>query len=156
MEQLTKKQFEECKKQFLALGETALTLNHYQLAMETTIENPLIWKMFLLDPRISEYVNSEMSIIRNAGINEIIKQAPSSRSVGQAQLINALVKIDEASANKEGPVFIYSYVPLNEEQKFAPNVVLPNTEIEQLQDDEPEEEEIIIDERAIPTSIPKK
>ncbi len=152
MEQLTNAQFERCKKEFLKLGELALTMNHYQLAMETTIENPVIWKMFLLDPRIVDYINSEMNIIRNAGINEIIKQAPSSRSVGQAQLINALVKIDEASINKDGPVFIYSYVPLSEEQKFAPNVVL------MAQDDieEPDEEKegIEINEKTIVTRLP--
>jgi hypothetical protein len=153
MEQLTKAQFEKCKKQFLALGELALTMNHYQLAMETTIEDPILWKMFLLDPRIADYINSEMNIIRTAGINEIIKQAPNSRSVGQAQLINALVKIDEAATNKDGPVFIYSYVPLNAEQKFAPNVMLQD-----IEEDEPEEEEeeIFINADNIPTKIPER
>lgn len=151
MEQLTKAQFERCKKQFLALGELALTMNHYQLAMETNIEDPILWKQFLLDPRIADYINSEMNIIRNAGINEIIKQAPNSRSVGQAQLINALVKIDEAAADKKGPVFIYSYVPLNDEQKFAPNVLLMND----VEEEEPEEEkeEIVINEKTILTSV---
>lgn len=153
MEQLTKAQFEKCKKQFLALGELALTMNHYQLAMETTIEDPILWKMFLLDPRIADYINSEMNIIRTAGINEIIKQAPNSRSVGQAQLINALVKIDEAATNKDGPVFIYSYVPLNAEQKFAPNVMLQD-----IEEDEPEEEEeeIFINADNIPTKLPER
>ena len=155
MEQLTKAQFEECKRQFIMLGERALTLNHYQLAIETTIEDPILWKLFLLDPRITDYINSEMNIIRNAGINEIIKQAPNSRSVGQAQLINALAKLDEDTANKKGPVFIYSYVPLNDEQKFAPNVMLdPN--IEQLQDGQPEEEAIEINEELISQTIPAR
>ena len=153
MEQLTKAQFEACKKQFLALGEIALTMNHYQLAMETTIEDPVIWKMFLLDPRIADYINSEMNIIRTAGINEIIKQAPNSRSVGQAQLINALVKIDEAATNKDGPVFIYSYVPLNDEQKFAPNVMLMDIDEEEPPE---EQEEIIINEDTIVTTVPNR
>lgn len=154
MEQLTKTQFEQCKKQFLALGELALTMNHYQLAMETTIEDPIIWKQFLLDPRIADYINSEMNIIRSAGINEIIKQAPNSRSVGQAQLINALVKIDEAAANKDGPVFIYSYVPLNDEQKFAPNVLLMSNSEEE--EPEEEQEEITINEHTILAPVSKR
>ena len=153
MEQLTKAQFEACKKQFLTLGEIALTMNHYQLAMETTIEDPVIWKMFLLDPRIADYINSEMNIIRTAGINEIIKQAPNSRSVGQAQLINALVKIDEAATNKDGPVFIYSYVPLNDEQKFAPNVMLMDIDEEEPPE---EQEEITINEDTIVTTVPNR
>lgn len=154
MTQLTKAQFEECKKQFLELGELALTMNHYQLAMETNIEDPITWKQFLLDPRIADYINSEMNIIRSAGINEIIKQAPNSRSVGQAQLINALVKIDEATTNKDGPIFIYTYVPLNPEQKFAPNIMeFQENNIGLTQDNS---EEIEIDESKIITNLSKR
>lgn len=153
MEQLTKSQYDECRRQFTELGERALYMNHYQLAAETNIRDAIVWKMFLTDPRIADYISSEMNLIRNASINEIIHKAPNSKSVGQAQLINALVKIDEAALNKTGPVFIYSYVPLNDEQKFAPNVAL--TPIEQLPEEEPIEE-ITLDGIEIPTDIPKK
>lgn len=153
MEQLTNAQFEECKKQFSALGEKALYLNHYQLSMETSIHNPMQWKIFLMDPRIADYINSEMNIIRSAAINEIIQKAPNSKSVGQAQLINSLVKIDELASNKEGPVFIYSYVPLNAEQLFAPNVVLTEFKPEKPRD---KGEALDIDELNIPTYIPSK
>ncbi len=152
MQQLTDFQFEECKKQFTELGERALYLNHYQLAAETHIRDAIIWKTFLTDPRIADYISSEMNLIRNASINEIIHKAPNSKSVGQAQLINALVKIDEMAVNKNGPVFIYSYVPLNAEQKFAPNVALVETE----QTKEPEEEEITLDGIEISTELPKE
>lgn len=153
MEQLTKRQYDECKRQFTELGERALYLNHYQLAAETNIRDAIVWKMFLTDPRIADYVSSEMNLIRSASINEIIHKAPNSKSVGQAQLINALVKIDEVASNKTGPVFIYSYVPLNDEQKFAPNVAL--TSVEQLPEEEPTEE-ITLDGIEILTDIPKK
>lgn len=154
MEQLTDAQFNECKDQFLTLGERALYMNHYQLAAETRIEDPIIWKMFLIDPRISDYINSEMNIIRGASINEIIQKAPNSKSVGQAQLINALVKIDETATNKDGPVFIYSYVPLNAEQSFAPNVLMPSEGIKQKEDHEEEKDkEITIDEESLEAAI---
>lgn len=151
MEQLTEFQFNECKRQFTELGERALYLNHYQLAVETHIKDAIIWKIFLTDPRIADYISSEMSLIRNASINEIIHKAPNSKSVGQAQLINALVKIDESAANKNGPVFIYSYVPLNSEQEYAPNVAL--REVKQIE--EPEEE-ITLDGIEISTEIPER
>lgn len=163
MEQLTKKQFEECKAQFIQLGEHALYLNHYQLATETRIKDPILWKAFLTDPRIADYVSSEMNLIRTASINEIIHKAPNSKSVGQAQLINALVKIEEASANKTGPVFIYSYVPLNAEQAYAPNtqtleqnVIEEDDEEDDTLLEEVDEEEITLDGIEIPTYIPKK
>ena len=93
-----------------------------------------------------------MNLIRTAAINEIIHKAPNSKSVGQAQLINSLIKIDEAVSNKTGPVFIYTYVPLNEEQKFAPNVMLqPMNQITE----EPEKQEEILDGIEISTEIPK-
>lgn len=119
---LTKAQYEECKKEFLKLEERAIYMNHYQLARETNIENPTQWKAFLTDPRTIEFTQSEMNLIRTAAINDIIQKAPNSKSVGQAQLINSLLKIEESTSTKDGPVFIYCYVPLNDEQKHAPNV----------------------------------
>lgn len=154
MEQLTNAQYKLCKEQFLQLGERALYLNHYQLAVETKIKDPITWKVFLTDPRIADYISSEMNLIRNAAINKIIHTAPDSKSVGQAQLINSLVKIDEAASNRTGPVFIYTYVPLNKEQKYAPNVAL--APIEQVSDDEEEEEEITLDGIEISTEIPRE
>lgn len=109
-------------KAFKELKETALTLNHYQLADITELNNPLGWKEYLKDQRTVEYITSEMQIIRTAAINEMVQNAPDSKSVGQSQLINALQKIDEQSNEKTGPVFIYTFVPLNKEQQEAPNV----------------------------------
>lgn len=119
---LTPLQYENCKKEFLALKEEAFNMNHYQLAEVTNVKDPLQWREFLMDPKTMDYITSEMAIIRNAAINYMVQRAPDSNSVGQSQLINALQKIDETSTKKEGPVFIYCFVPLNEAQKEAPNV----------------------------------
>jgi hypothetical protein len=133
--QLTKGQFKQCWDQFISLGEEGLYMNHYQLAQTTTIEDPLLWKAFLTDPKAVDYISTEMNIIRTAAINDMVHKAPNSNSVGQSQLINALGKLDERSTKKEGPVFIYSYVPLNEEQKYAPNIRTVNAEgVEQNED----------------------
>lgn len=153
MEQLTKAQFEECKKEFTALGESALYLNHYQLAAQTHITDAIVWKLFLTDPQMADYISSEMSLIRTAAINDIIHKAPNSKSVGQAQLINALNKVEEMAQNKQGPVFIYTYVPLNAEQEFAPNVAL--TEFEQIEET-PEEKENYLEGIEISTEIPAR
>ena len=136
MAKLTKDQYEECKKQFLELGEMAFEMSHYRLAMETYISDAQIWKAFLMDPRTVEFVNSEMSIIRNAAINEIVKQSPNSKSVGQAQLVNSLMKLSEQATTKDGPTFIYCYVPLNEEQSHAPNIEITNEngELQNIED----------------------
>lgn len=155
MEQLTNAQFADCEREFKQLGENALYLNHYQLAAETNIKDPIRWKKFLTDPRIADYISSEMNLIRTASINKITHEAPNSKSVGQAQLINALVKIDEAATDKSGPVFIYSYVPLNDEQAFAPNVLMPQ-QSEEIIEEVIEEEEITLEDLEISTEIPRE
>lgn len=132
---LTNAQFDECWNIFTGLGEEGLYMNHYQLAQATTIEDAIQWKLFLTDPKVVDYISTEMNIIRNAAINDMVHKAPDSNSVGQSQLINALGKLDEKATKKEGPVFIYSYVPLNNEQKYAPNVRTVDAEgVEQNED----------------------
>lgn len=125
---ITPLQFEECKSEFTKLKEEAFNLNHYQLAEITNVKDPLIWREFLMDPKTIDYVTSEMTLIRNAAINQMVQHAPNSNSVGQSQLINALAKIEETSNKKDGATFIYCFVPLNEAQKKAPNVreIKPN------------------------------
>lgn len=131
---LTDGQFNDCWEEFHKLEDKALTMNHYQLARNTHIEDPIIWKAFLTDPRVRDHIQSEMDIIINSAISEIVKNAPNSNSVGQAQLVNSLLKVNETTQVKDGPTFIYCYVPLNDEQKFAPNV--EEIELEKEEDNE--------------------
>lgn len=131
---LLESQYQECWNIFLELGEDALRMNHYQLAKETEVQDALRWREFLMDPRTADYIASEMNIIRSAAINQMVQKAPNSRSVGQSQLINALQKIDEQSQHKDGPIFIYSYVPLSTEQKAAPNARVVDVTIEKVAD----------------------
>lgn len=125
---LTQGQYEKCWNIFTSLKEEGLYLSHYQLAEETEIKDAVMWREFLIDPRVADYVATEMNLIRTAAINQMVAEAPKSRSVGQSQLINALQKIEEQSTKKEGPAFIYCYVPLNVEQKQAPNVHICNSD----------------------------
>lgn len=120
--QLTKAQFEQCKEIFMELKEEALYLSHYQLAEQTEIKDAMVWKAFLMDSQTTDYIATEMNLIRSTSINKMVSEAADSRSVGQSQLITALQKLDEKSTHKDGPVFIYSHVPLNDEQANAPNV----------------------------------
>lgn len=125
---LTEEEFNKLKKQFLELGQEGLYLSHYDLAKETFCNDPQLWKAFLMDPRTVDYIHSEMTIVRNATINKMVSNAADSNSVGQSQLLNTLGKLAESSEHKEGPAFIYCYVPLNNEQKYAPNVRRVNPE----------------------------
>lgn len=83
-----------------------------------------MWKEFLLLPEVQDWMQSEMAVIQNAELQNMAKNASESRSTGQAQLMSALQKLNEKTATKEGPAFIYCYVPVNSEQEQADNVVM--------------------------------
>ena len=108
---------------FKKLGVDGLTMSHYDLAEATEIENPEIWKKFLLEQDVRNYIQTEVEILRTTEFNKMIKNVgDNQRSVGQAQLMSALDKMKQDSNRKEGPVFIYTYVPLSSEQAQAENV----------------------------------
>jgi hypothetical protein len=110
---------------FKLMGQEALTMSQFDLeACQTeTAYSSDEWSAFLMEPDVQEYIKTSMTLIRNAQMNKIIKDSSTSRSVGQSQLLNALNNMSEKDSTTEGPTFIYCYVPLNEEQQFAPNIL---------------------------------
>lgn len=121
---LTEEQINKLLEQFNELGQKALGMNHYELAEETEEHDAVIWRNFLMEPKVVDMIRSEMDVIRNTQLNKLVQEAAQSRSVGQSQFMNALLKMDEIGAKKEGPTFVYCYVPLSNEQINAPNVIL--------------------------------
>ena len=109
--------------EFRALGKEALAMDQYDLeAASNKSYSAQDWAEFLQEPDIRDYIKREMRVIRESSINKIIADAGTSRSVGQAQLISALQKVADDDKEADGPVFIYCYVPLNDQQMHAPNV----------------------------------
>lgn len=114
---------------FKSLKREGLHASHYDLFEKTGYSTPDMWKEFLLLPEVVEYIRVEMEIIRKAAMNELFANAGDSNSVGKAQLLNAISKYDEDNSVKDGPIFIYTYVPLNSEQEKASNVAIEKTDI---------------------------
>lgn len=116
--------------EFKALGRKALTMNHYDFAeISKTTNDPQDWKEFLQFEPVSEYITEEFNAIQDSELRKLILDINNSSSVGKAQLINALQKQlkEHADDKKTGPVFIYTYVPLNPNERNAENVeVLTN------------------------------
>lgn len=115
-------QKQEMWEQFKALEAKAISMNHYDLARITTIKDVQLWKQFLTDPEVSAYIDQEAQILTQTELRKLASDVSDSRSVGQAQLINAMSKLTDTKTTKEGPIFIYTYVPLSESQEKAPNV----------------------------------
>ena len=118
------KLFAKLEEVFLALGKKALTMNHYDLAECTDYDNPQLWKEFLQDERVNKFITTEFNAIQDSELRKLIMNISDSSSVGKAQLINSLQKVlnDHGSDKKSGPAFIYTYIPLTEEEKHADNV----------------------------------
>jgi len=113
----------ECWKKYKELEQSAFAMNHYDLSKIYPCFTAEQWKLFLTDAQVSEWIQSELAFLQTAELNKILSNISTSKSIGQAQLINALSKLKEDVVTKDGPIFIYMYVPLDEQQEHAPNIV---------------------------------
>lgn len=120
--------YNKMQAEFNRLDKAALYMSHYDLAMETGILASL-WKQFLIEPEVDDYIKSETRFLQQIELRKILQDisgVEKSRSQGLAQIVTALSKTLDATQRKDGPVFIYSYVPLNPAEMGAPNAkVLP-------------------------------
>ena len=113
--------FIELQDLFNGIGEQALFMSHYELA-EVSGESPIDWKQFLMDPRVVAFVAEEMDMLKKSKVAVMLSQVDTNKNTGQAQLLNTLLNQTKTSDRKEGPVFIYTQIPLNEEEEHASNV----------------------------------
>lgn len=122
MVRLTDDKLQELWQLFKDLGQDGVIMNHYDLAENTTEKDPEIWKAFLMDKDVSTWIRGELQVIQDSEIRKMVNGVSTSRSVGQAQIMNTLTKMNEGRSTKEGPAFIYCYVPLDENQEQAENI----------------------------------
>lgn len=107
---------------FKALGVNALKANHYDLVLQTNVGTPELWKEFLMETDVSEFIQQETALLQDAEFRNILLNTTRENSVGRAQLINAMLSVSNKQQRKEGPIVIYSYIPLNEQQMKASNI----------------------------------
>ena len=122
---------QKCWEQIKLFAPKSISWSHYDLAAQTEVESVDIWKEFLLRRDVQEWIEQERMILQQAELSKLSTEVANSRSVGQAQLISTMQKINESNkANKaEGPAFVYCYVPLNPQQEHAPNVQILEEDI---------------------------
>lgn len=146
-------QKQEMWEQFKALEAKAISMNHYDLARITTIKDVQLWKQFLTDPEVSAYIDQEAQILTQTELRKLASDVSDSRSVGQAQLINAMSKLTDNKTTKEGPIYIYTYIPLSQKQLKADNVRIEKDDVflVERRDEESTEEHNQIQEEIAPT-----
>ena len=121
-------QKEQLWRIYKSLGADALKASHYTLAASTEITDPAIWKEFLMETDVNDYINQETAILQSAEFRNILLNTTRENSVGRAQLINAMMSVSNRQNKKEGPIVIYSYIPLNEQQLKASNIEINKTD----------------------------
>jgi len=97
--------------------EEAIFYNHYELSRKSGIA-PDRWKRFLVHPRVSTWMEQELQLYKEFQLKQMIRDATANdRSVGAAQMINSLSKALQEGTQKEGPIIVYTYVPLTDAQR---------------------------------------
>ena len=105
------------------IGQQALFMNHYELSAKTEI-SPIQWKKFLTDVRVAAFISEELELLKKSKVAVMLKDVDTNKNTGQAQLLNTLLNQTKQNNKKEGPVFIYTQIPLNEAEQHAENVVM--------------------------------
>lgn len=139
--------FPELLKQYNKIGYDALYLDHYKLSAMTG-HSPIDWKRFLQDPRVVAFIAEETEMLKKTKAMGMLRTVDTNKNVGQAQLLNTLLNQTKGDQKKEGPVFIYTHVPLNKNEEHASNVVpysrptsmADDIEVEEGYEPEPERE----------------
>ena len=105
------------------IGQQALFMNHYELSAKTEI-SPIQWKKFLTDVRVAAFISEELELLKKSKVAVMLKDVDTNKNTGQAQLLNTLLNQTKQNNKKEGPVFIYTQITLNEAEQHAENVVM--------------------------------
>ena len=110
-----------CQDEFMKLpAEERIFMSHYELAETTRYGTAQLWKEFLMDKRVADWMQSETQLFKEAQMRKLIKNVTNNdKSVGAAQMLNAIGKTLEEEKQEQN-FFVYSHVPLTENEKHAP------------------------------------
>lgn len=128
---MTQNEYDACWEQMKTFAPKSISWSHYDLARETEINDIELWKEFLFKREVVDWLTEERTLLQSSELAKLSTDVSKSRSVGQAQLISAMQRIDKDNREEtaSGPAYIYTYVPLNAEQTHAPNVQILTEDI---------------------------
>ncbi len=111
-----------------------LQWNHYELWQKSgKMFTPEDWKRFRLHDKVDEWYTEEIILIAKQKQVKLLSTAGDRTSVADSQALNQVTSFLERNKqdNVEQVKFIYSFVPLNENEEKAENVrVIKNIPIE--------------------------
>lgn len=128
---------------FNELLPESLTLTQYELAARTDF-TAADWSGFLHDGQVAKWIEQELALVTKANMSKLLTSAADNdRSVGAAQMLNAMSKMDTAD-KAETNFFIYSFVPPTDAElqsvhvtidpEWQPPLIIDNPIDEQTED----------------------
>ena len=107
-----------------------LRMTHYELAKLGDQKFSIAtWRDFLTNPKISEWYTKERDIIVRSKILKMLDEIDKTKSTAIASSLSALLKQEQDNSKKGQSTtkYIYSFIPLTEMEKKAPNVRILET-----------------------------
>lgn len=120
-----------CQQEYNKLDpEQRISMSHFDLAALTAINETEPWIEFLKNPRVADSIREELDLYKQAQQRKLIQRATThDKSVGTAQMINALGKALDQDEAKTGTLMIYSYVPMTPREAQSPNARMESHDV---------------------------
>ena len=81
------------------------------------------WRQFYLDRRVKNWYRQELEINLQQNLQKISKTAGSDKSTATQQTLATLMKYNEESSSGDNTkIFVYTHIPLTEEEEHLDNV----------------------------------
>lgn len=120
--------------EMLINNNQALSASHYQLeTMSDGAFSALEWREFKIHPVVTAWLEEELDILVRNKAFDLMKDMGTNNSTATNQAVmSALNYLDKKKDTVQNPtIFIYSFVPLSEQEREAPNVrILENVPTE--------------------------
>lgn len=117
---------DEYNKMYDAFKSEVLQWDHSDLANHCETDEISIqdWKNFLLDSRVQTWIEDEIYLMIRTKQVQLLDKVGEDRSTATVQALTALMKANEANANKieDNKIYIYSFMPLSKEERRLNNV----------------------------------
>ena len=97
---------------------------YYQLWKDNKEVELHIWRQFYTDKRVQEFYEKEFELSLKAKRNVLLRQVGENHSTATVQGLMSILKRDEEALieDDDGKIFIYSFIPLNQNEEHLENV----------------------------------
>lgn len=139
-DEITESDIRQCvivfNNSFKEKPKETLAKTYYQLWELDKAIDLYTWRAFYTDARVQKFYEKEFTLSLNAKKQALLQQMGENKSVATNQALTSILKyleVEEVDPN-DNKIFIYSFIPLNEQERNAKNVRILNNIPENLKD----------------------